>query len=139
MDGNHYYSTNPSSDRRPGQISVRVRGVSLTLHTDAGVFSRRGLDFGTRLLLETVDLDAAREVVDLGCGYGVVAAVLGRVYPETHWTLVDVNARAIELAEQNTRHLGDRRLVVQSDGFAELPGLMVDAVLLNPPSGRGKP
>jgi 16S rRNA (guanine1207-N2)-methyltransferase len=119
-------------------VTARVRGVELRLITDSGVFSKRGIDFGTRLLMETVDLPDRGTMVDLGCGYGVVAATLGVVYPETEWILLDVNERAVELARQNTTALGARRRVLQSDGFAAVSDLKADAILLNPPIRAGK-
>jgi 16S rRNA (guanine1207-N2)-methyltransferase len=134
----HYYTHTPTSESRPTVVTVRVRGIELRLTTDSGVFSKRGLDFGTRLLIETVDLPNRGTMVDLGCGYGVVAASLGTVYPETQWFLLDVNERAVDLAYRNTGALGSRRQVLQSDGFAEVPNLKADAILLNPPIRAGK-
>ncbi|MCL6593588.1 MAG: methyltransferase [Alicyclobacillus sp.] len=106
--------------------------------TDAGVFSKRGLDYGTRVLIESVVLPAAADVVDLGCGYGAVAAVLGLVYPHSRWTLLDVNERAVALAAHNVQHLGPRARVLVSDGFAAVPDVRADAILLNPPARAGK-
>ncbi|MBX6352472.1 MAG: class I SAM-dependent methyltransferase [Thermoflavifilum sp.] len=123
---------------RPLSIEVRVRGVALTLHSDAGVFSKRGLDYGTRLLLESVQLEPDAYAVDLGCGYGVMAAVLGRVYPASRWLLLDVNERAVALARENVRALGPRAQVLQSDGFSAVPDTTADAVVLNPPIRAGK-
>jgi 16S rRNA (guanine1207-N2)-methyltransferase len=134
----HYYTHTPASESRPTQVTARVRGVELRLTTDSGVFSKRGIDFGTRLLIETVELPDRGTMVDLGCGYGVVAATLGVVYPQTEWVLLDVNERAVELARQNTTALGARRRVLQSDGFAAVPDLKADAILLNPPIRAGK-
>lgn len=138
MQSNHYYSTDPTSASRPHDVTVHVRGVELRLITDSGVFAKKGLDFGTRLLIETVDLTGRVNVVDLGCGYGVVAAALAKVYPKTTWAMLDVNSRAVELARKNTQFLGVRRKVYQSDGFSEVPDMMADAVLLNPPIRAGK-
>ncbi len=138
MESSHYYSADPMSESRPHDVMVRVRDVELRLTTDSGVFAKKGLDFGTRLLIETVDLTGRVHIVDLGCGYGVVAAALAKVYPETTWTMLDVNRRAVELAHKNTDFLGERRKVYQSDGFAEVPDVVADAVLLNPPIRAGK-
>ncbi|MCL6517317.1 methyltransferase [Alicyclobacillus sp.] len=134
---NHYYTPTPQVESQPRRVRVRVRGVELEITTDSGVFAKRGLDYGTRVLLETVQLPAAAEAVDLGCGYGVVAAVLGRVFPDSRWTLLDVNERAIELARRNVG-LGERARLFVSDGFSAVPELMADAVVLNPPIRAGK-
>lgn len=138
VSGNsHYFTSSPEAASRPRSVHIRVRGVELEILTDSGVFAKRGLDFGTRVLIETVTLPPQAEAVDLGCGYGVVAAVLGRVYPESQWTLLDVNERAVSLAQRNVC-LGDRARVLVSDGFAAVPDLRADAVVLNPPIRAGK-
>ena len=47
--------------------------------SDNGVFSKEKLDFGTRLLLESLPMQEMKgDVLDLGCGYGVVSIILSR-------------------------------------------------------------
>ncbi|MCL6547381.1 MAG: methyltransferase [Alicyclobacillus sp.] len=134
----HYFTGTPTSESQPRTVEVFARGVRLQLWTDTGVFAKRGLDFGTRVLIEEVRLPDGATAVDLGCGYGVVAAVLGRVYPDSRWVLLDVNRRAIELARRNVAELGPRAAVYESDGFAAVPDLEATDVLLNPPVRAGK-
>jgi 16S rRNA (guanine1207-N2)-methyltransferase len=138
MGNNQYFENVPTSERRPQEVRVHVRGVDLAITTDSGVFSKKGLDFGSRLLIETVQLPETGTVVDLGCGYGVIAAALGQVYPSSDWVLLDVNQRAVELAVKNTSHLGSRVRAYQSDGFAANPNLRAEAIVLNPPIRAGK-
>lgn len=134
----HYYSPNPNSPSNPFQIAVHVREQAVRLTVDSGVFSKRGLDYGTRVLLETVTFARPVTAVDLGCGYGPVTAVLSRIYRDSRWVMIDVNPRAVELARLNTTDLGDRVDVYQSDGFATVPPAMFDEILLNPPIRAGK-
>lgn len=134
----HYYSRVPDSESRPQNVKIHVRGIDRTLTTDSGVFAKKGLDFGTRLLIETVQLKEDGLIVDLGCGYGVVTSVLAEAYPKTRWVLLDVNERAVELSKRNTETFASRREVLQSDGFAAVPNLVADTVLLNPPIRAGK-
>ncbi len=135
---NHYFSKNPDVESNRKHVTFTVRGISLTLMVDAGVFSKSGLDYGTRTLIEAVDLPADAMVVDLGCGYGPVTAVLGRIYPQTRWWLVDVNERACQLAALNVAEFGDKAKVYESDGFESLPAGLVDVIVLNPPIRAGK-
>jgi 16S rRNA (guanine1207-N2)-methyltransferase len=135
---NHYYSNRPDVESRPRTIHFRARGISLEMTTDAGVFSKQGLDFGTRLLIETIEMEDDATCVDLGCGYGPVTAVLGRVYAQSKWILLDVNERAVELASANVKSLGSRVEAYVSDGFSAVPELVVDAVAFNPPIRAGK-
>src|SRR5579875_3234295 len=95
----HYFSETPNVASQPKRISVDARGVHLSLQTDAGVFSKDALDRGTQVLVETVELGSAAKVVDLGCGYGPVTAILATVYPDSSWVMVDVNRRALDLAK----------------------------------------
>ena len=134
----HYYSERPEVESRPRRIDVSVRGVSVQLMTDAGVFAKGHLDRATAILIETVQLPKRARVVDLGCGYGPVTAVLARTYPDSRWWMLDVNERAVGLARQNTSVLGDRVIVHQSDGFAAVGGQQFTDVILNPPIRAGK-
>ena len=76
-------------------------GTKFIFYTDNGVFSKDGLDFGSRLLLETIPLEeVGGKVLDMGCGYGVFGIVLNKVNSCTV-DMVDVNLRAIHLANIN--------------------------------------
>lgn len=134
----HYFTNSSEVASQSRQFVVRVRGVELQLESEAGVFSKRGLDFGTRLLIEAVTLPESGLAVDLGCGYGPVASALGRVYPHSRWLMLDVNARAVEVARRNVRQLGERATALVSDGFSEAGSVRADAILLNPPIRAGK-
>ena len=80
-----------------------VLGSKFIFYTDNGVFSKDGLDFGSRLLLETIPLEeVGGKVLDMGCGYGVFGIVLNKVNA-CAVDMVDVNLRAIHLAEINIR------------------------------------
>ena len=67
----------PSAAHRPGTVHVLLPDVHLELGTDAGVFSPRRLDPGTRLLLDVAPPPPpSGNLLDLGCGYGPLALVL---------------------------------------------------------------
>jgi len=135
---NQYFSSHPDVEHHIRTVTVAARGQTLNLRTDSGVFSKRGLDYGSRVLVESVSLPQTGTMVDLGCGYGPVAGLLAAVYPETRWILLDVNQRAVALALCNLKHLGSRIQAYESDGFAAVPDMAADAILLNPPIRAGK-
>src|SRR6058998_3850560 len=73
--GGQYFEKRPASARRPARITVTIRGRPFLFQTDAGVFSREGLDRGTELLLEAIEVGPCESILDLGCGYGVIGIV----------------------------------------------------------------
>lgn len=143
----HYYDQEPDSTHARRRIEARISGINLIFHTDSGVFSRNQLDFGTHLLIQSV-LDDAREnggslygrLLDLGCGYGPVGIALKRAFPALAVVMIDINNRALELAQENAKdnliHNPDIR---QSDGFSAIKqDELFDLVLTNPPIRAGK-
>ena len=133
----HYYSQNPNVEHDEQQVIFEVMGKQLRCTTDAGVFSRDGLDMGTRILLEALP-ELGGRILDLGCGWGPVGAAIGSVYPETEILMTDVNERAAELARRNLAANGVKNArVVTGDGYASVDGKF-SAILLNPPIRAGK-
>ena len=132
----HYYSENPQSAHDEWEVEVRALGRTLRFTTDAGVFSRDGLDKGTELLLNALPALTGR-VLDLGCGWGAVGVALGKKYPALDIVMTDVNARAAELSRRNLSANGARAEVVQGDGFEHVTGTF-DAIVTNPPIRAGK-
>jgi len=136
----HYFTSRPETSGDERLITARLRGDELRFWTDAGVFSRRGIDFGTRLLIETVRLPETGEILDLGCGYGPVGIACAKAAPSCRVTMVDVNQRALRLAEKNARLNGvsARVTILESDGLCALSDRLFDAVLITPPIRAGK-
>ena len=66
----HYYSAKPTTAHELNQIQIKLRGKEFTFVTDAGVFSKKEIDFGSKLLIETMVIDRKDTVLDVGCGYG---------------------------------------------------------------------
>ena len=132
----HYYTENPASAHDERQLVFYALGNELSCVTDAGVFSRDGLDRGTEVLLEALPPLSGR-VLDLGCGWGAVGVALGRKYPELEIVMTDINTRAVALAQRNLAANGVRAQVVQGDGFESVTGTF-DAIVTNPPIRAGK-
>ena len=132
----HYYTENPNSAHDERRVALRALGNELTFITDAGVFSRDGLDRGTELLLDALPALSGR-VLDLGCGWGAVGVALGKRWPELDIVMTDINSRAVGLARRNLTENGVKATVVQGDGFAAVEGKF-DAIVTNPPIRAGK-
>ena len=106
--------------------------------TDDGVFAKKGVDYGTQVLLKNAAAEDLRgTVIDLGCGYGVISVVLASLFPDCRVVGTDVNSRALELTELNAVKNSVSVETLLSDGFAEI-AFSADAVITNPPVRVGK-
>ena len=134
----HYYSRNPQSESRPAFCDFVWRGLSLRFETDAGVFSRGEADPGSRLLLDALPEEMAGEILDLGCGWGLIGLSVAGRWPEARVTMGDVNLRALDLSRRNAERNGIPVSCVESDGMAAFLDRRFDAILTNPPIRAGK-
>ncbi|AGE87701.1 16S rRNA (guanine(1207)-N(2))-methyltransferase RsmC [Cronobacter sakazakii] len=108
----------------------------LTIKTLPGVFSRDGLDVGSDLLLSTLSPHTKGKVLDVGCGAGVLAAVLASHSPKVRLTLCDVSAPAVEASRATLAANGFEGEVVASNVFSEIKGRF-DMIISNPPFHDG--
>ena len=110
--GHYFTNENLPSDIKETKCSVL--GNNFTFLTDNGVFSKDGLDFGSRLLLEVVPLEeVGGKILDMGCGYGVLGIVLAKVL-SAKVDMVDVNLRALHLSKRNAKLNGVSNFVTIS-------------------------
>ena len=134
----HYYTRTPQSASRPAECSFTYRGIDLVFETDAGVFSRGEVDTGTRLLLEALPEEMHGEILDLGCGWGVIGISIARKWPGTQVTMADVNTRALDLSRKNAERNRAEVICAESDGMEALADRNFDTVVTNPPIRAGK-
>jgi len=136
MSAHHYFDPAPSGRSAPRVIELALPDVTMDLATDRGVFSAERIDPGTKLLLlEAPPPPLTGEVLDLGCGYGPIAATLARRAPTTHVWAIDINARALALASANTASLAN---VTVSDPDGVPPATRFAALYSNPPVRVGR-
>ncbi len=113
-------------------------GTRFIFYTDNGVFSKDGLDFGSRLLLETIPLEeVGGKVLDMGCGYGVFGIVLNKLTSCTV-DMVDVNLRALHLTEMNVRENHCQNVRVFESNTYENIDSKYSCIVTNPPIRAGK-
>ena len=97
------YFSNEDLKSNIQKYNVDILGRRYSFYTDNGVFSKEKLDFGTRVLLENVPLEVFKgKVLDVGCGYGTIDIILGKIV-DASFLGVDVNRRALHLAEMNKK------------------------------------
>ncbi|NLG36475.1 MAG: methyltransferase [Clostridiales bacterium] len=136
----HYYSPDAELPHEPGSVILTISERTLVFATDAGVFGRREVDYGSRLLIRAMlaaSPPVEGRILDIGCGYGPIGLTLAALRPGVEVVLTDVNRRALALTAINARTLDVTASVVDSDGFAAVDGLF-DHIATNPPVRAGK-
>ena len=137
----HYYSNKPQTESKPRQWKFPLLGHTFTFETDAGVFSKSEVDFGSRVLIDTFEIPKVEGVVlDVGCGYGPIGLSIAKVNPEREVLMMDINTRAIGLSQKNAQLNGVQNVrVFESDGLSAVEaGTQAAAILTNPPIRAGK-
>lgn len=137
-----YFDNVEGLEHRQIPLEFDILGEHYHLESDNGVFSKHALDFGTRLLLETLldpPQDLGTNLLDLGCGAGPIGLILAHLDRKLHVTLSDVNDRALALVQKNAATLGvtSQIEIVSSDVYHNLNSTY-DAIVSNPPIRAGK-
>jgi len=135
----HYFSADPGGVEHRTALTVSVWGHELAVESASGVFSDGRLDIGTSVLFrETDPPDRPGHLLDLGCGYGVIALALATAQPGATVVAVDVNERAVRLTADNARRLGLSARVTAATPDNVPPGEDFDEIWSNPPIRIGK-
>ena len=131
-----YYAENPDAAHDIHELRVDLLGEKMTFLTDAGVFSKKMVDFGSQLLLKCLEVNQGETVLDVGCGYGPLGLSLAKAYG-VQATMVDINNRALDLARQNAERNKVEATIFQSNIYEQVKGKF-DHVISNPPIRAGK-
>ncbi|MBO0600863.1 class I SAM-dependent methyltransferase [Sporosarcina sp. E16_3] len=136
----HYYSGNPKVKSNPKEWSAELRGRTFRFKTDAGVFSKGEVDFGSQLLADAFVLPETEGLIlDIGCGYGPIGLSIAASFPERSVHMVDVNERALALAAHNAKQKGiSNAEIYPSDALSDVTAEGFAAILTNPPIRAGK-
>lgn len=109
-----------------------------SFYTDNGVFSKEKLDFGTRTLLESIPINELYgNILDVGCGYGVIDIILGKI-TDASYEGVDVNKRALHLAEMNAKLNSVQNVKFYESNAYENVNKKFNFIITNPPIRAGK-
>lgn len=133
----HYFTNDQvKSDIR--EIKIDILGTSFLFDVDYGVFSQKRLDFGTKILLEHVEIKPEfQKVIDMGCGYGPVAVILAQKFPNKAIFAYDINRRAVQLTKRNAikNHV---KIETNESNLFENVNVKGDIIISNPPIRAGK-
>jgi len=136
----HYYSRKPQTESKPRHWNFTLLGHNFRFETDAGVFSKSEVDFGSRVLIDAFEApDLEGPILDIGCGYGPIGLSIAKANERRTVHLVDVNTRAIQLAEKNAAANGIQNVrIYESDGLSAVDTANFAAIITNPPIRAGK-
>ncbi len=134
-----YVSLNPESvlPANPYPVYYQLEKTNHLICNHANVFSRDRLDIGTRFFLQHIpDNWGSCDIVDLGCGNGLLGLTAAERNPKARIHFVDESFMAIASAKDNFyRAFGESRLATfhVCDGLHDFKAASTDFILCNPP------
>ena len=115
-------------------ISTKIKDVDMVFETAPSIFSPNSIDQGTLAVLSVIDFLPSDKVLDLGCGYGVVGILAGKLIGEQNVIMCDVSEQAIESAAMNLRLNNVPEISIRlSDGYKNVAETDFTLILSNPP------
>ena len=133
---NHYF-TNEEVKSELRKINVNVSDKKFVFNVDNGVFSKKGLDFGSRSMIEVLLTESlSGKALDVGCGYGPIGIILSSFF-NLSFDMVDVNKRAVHLCEMNIKENKVNCNTFVSDIYENV-NKKYDFIVTNPPIRAGK-
>jgi 16S rRNA (guanine1207-N2)-methyltransferase len=137
-----YFTKNPTTEKEIYKFDWNIGKDRFYFYTSNSVFSKKGVDFGSMVLVETVVKENANfkgNILDLGCGYGPIGVMLAKLVENANVTMSDVNERALELAKMNAEEnkVANRIKTLSSSAFENI-NENFDMIVTNPPIRAGK-
>lgn len=136
---NQYFEDNTKLASNMQEFNYYFKEKTYTFISDIGVFSKKGIDFGSSLLLKTLPLNKSyNTILDVGCGYGPIGIIIADNYKEAMVDMIDVNNRAIELAKVNAIKNKVNNVKIFNSNIYENIDHKYDLIITNPPIRAGK-
>ena len=133
-----HYFTNEEVKSNLQKTFVKIRDKNFSFYTDNGVFSKKGLDFGSRTLIECLlDENISGDILDVGCGYGVIGIILSSFF-DTSIDMIDINKRAVHLSEMNIKENKVSNIKSFYSDIYENVNKKYNTIITNPPIRAGK-
>ena len=133
-----HYFTNEKLKSEIKKVLIKIEDKTFTFNTDLGVFSKKGLDFGSRTLINVLlKENLSGDLLDVGCGYGTIGIILSAFF-SLNTDMIDVNKRAVHLTEMNIKENNVKNCnAFVSDVYQEV-SKKYDYIITNPPIRAGK-
>lgn len=134
----HYFTNNENLKSELRTIEYKYGHFLLSFYSDNGVFSKNKIDYGSSLLVDNLIKSSSKydSILDVGCGYGFIGITLAKIF-DSEVTLVDVNKRALHLAERNGKENNVKFKVIESDCYTSVVD-KYSLIVSNPPIRAGK-
>ena len=133
----HYFINDNDIKSNEKKNKVFINEQSFSFWTDNGVFSKKGLDFGTRTLLESIPMKEIHgNVLDFGCGYGPIGITLAK-QTDANVDMLDINERALNLTLKNIKENKVNANTILSNLYDGIDK-KYDHIVSNPPIRVGK-
>lgn len=116
--------------------SFTINDIAINVVALPGVFSQNSLDIGTQVLLENLPKKITGDLLDFGCGAGVIASYIGKTSPEVNLHLLDVSALALYSAQETLKLNQLTGQVFPSNSLSDVTE-KYDYVISNPPFHQG--
>lgn len=119
-------------------ITENLRGFEIHFKTRPGIFSQQGVDEGSRLLINSIQVKDGTVICDLGCGNGVIGFIAAKLNPYGHIHLLDDSLRATTLAQENADENKFKNVEVYlSDLFSAVSDRTYHQIFSNPAQDKG--
>ena len=137
----HYFIAKQHKDSDYFTFTETFNGKQFTFKSVDSVFSKDKIDEGTKVLLSTIiknNIPLNGDVLDFGCGLGVIGIVLKTFYNNINVDMLDVNSVAVELSKQNCKlNNVPQNNVFESDLYNNVDK-KYNHIVTNPPIKVGK-
>ncbi len=121
----------------PYPVKYQLENTDFTICNHANVFSRNSLDIGTRFLLQHLPVNPAyQDMIDLGCGNGVVGLMFAHKHKQANIRFFDESFMAIASAQENFEQVFGKRRQAQyftGDCLTGAEENSADCIVCNPP------
>lgn len=135
----HYFTDNRELAKNRKDLSFRFSCFNLTFVSDNGVFCKDYIDEGSIVLLEVLNNNKlGNKILDVGCGYGTIGITLKKCFPNSHIDMVEINPRAMELAQLNAKNNNCDVRIFESDVYSNVKDCDYTDIVTNPPIRAGK-
>ncbi|ECO4369776.1 23S rRNA (guanine(1835)-N(2))-methyltransferase RlmG [Salmonella enterica] len=129
--------SHPQLADAPQTLSWKLEDTGWTIHNHANVFSRTGLDIGARFFMQHLPENLDGEIVDLGCGNGVIGLSLLAKNPQANVVFVDESPMAVDSSrlnvETNLPEAFERCEFMINNALSGVEPFRFNAVFCNPP------